>query len=75
MLVVNESYLVMTIRCEAGEPLTQTEGDAKSDTRFTFTRNIETKHISSSKSRTKIILSAMTTKNPIQYYRFQLISI
>ena len=30
-LVVNESYLVVTIRCEAGEPLTQTEGDTKSD--------------------------------------------
>ena len=41
-LVVNESYLVVTIRCEAGEPLTQAEGDIMSDTRFAFTRNIET---------------------------------
>ena len=34
ILVLNESNLVMTIRCEAGEPLTQTEGDKRSDTRL-----------------------------------------
>ena len=38
--MVNESNLVMTIRCETCEPLTQTEGDTRSDARFFFTRNI-----------------------------------
>ena len=28
--------------CEAGEPLTQTEGNTRSDIGFAFTRNIET---------------------------------
>ena len=65
VLVVNESNLVMTIRCEASEPLTQTKGDTRSDARFSFTSF----NTSSSKSRTKTNLCGMTRNNPIQCYR------